>query len=123
MTALDHPDRTAKRPLKLVTSDIANADDSNPAEIELTFADPNPDLQYFLPGDVVSSDGAIYRDFVNNTYTSNQTFDGDSTGIDWQAPVADGFDGDTNTNVIGFNAELFLDLRQSAQSANCCIYG
>ena len=71
--------------------------------IQLTFANPSPDLQYFLPGDIISSDGAIYRDFVNNTYTSDQTFDGDSTGIDWLSPVADGFDGDTGTQVVGFN--------------------
>ena len=47
------PGPYTQTPYKLVTSEITNVDDSDSAAIELTFADPNPDLRYFKPGDVV----------------------------------------------------------------------
>ena len=38
-----------------VTSTITNVDATNPAAIQLTFADPSPDLKFFQPQDVVQT--------------------------------------------------------------------
>ena len=50
------PGPYTQTPYKLVTTDIASIDDSNPDEIKLTFpgdVSTNPDLRYFAAGDVV----------------------------------------------------------------------
>ena len=40
------------------------------SKTELTFADPNPDLRYFRPGDIVQAD-AFVQDFTSANYWTN----------------------------------------------------
>ena len=83
----------------VVDSDISGA----PVYSELSFNSPNPDLQYFRDEDIVRQTGAIFGNFVENTYTDNQIYDPDSTGVEWlEAPPA-GFDGNPGSQCVGYN--------------------
>ena len=73
---------------KLVTSQITGVDNSDPAAIVLTFADPCPDLQYFKVDDVVGTYGDCWNQdeqWSNGWDTAGlnpgETFNGNQTGI------------------------------------------
>lgn len=71
---------------------------SNDTSVLLGFTNPNPDLKYFRPGDVVQRDGSIIGDFA-----SNLTINGSPNGWEYsgtQHPAVNSFDGQTGERSI-----------------------
>ena len=104
------PGPYSQTPYKLVTTDIESVDDSDPANVILTFpgdVSTNPDLRYFKSGDVVQQPDVKV---ISTGYPDSNTMVVD--GGDWYAPPAKDFTSGVSADApyyVGYGPEKIFD--------------